>query len=152
MVSLEDIHNFSKKLQKAYDNLESSPILEENKQLIKKFSLYLRRNNLKKATVINYIYAGKGLCEHLQELEIKKPITKLTHDDFDEFLIYMEDDKKVGKNTLRQYYVFLKKFSKFAFDDPPRWIRDLRVPQVKTRVQPSSLPTQKEFDEILRNS
>jgi hypothetical protein len=65
------------------------------------------------------------------DLGIDKPLTELTQDDFDIFLIYMEDERNIKKGGIKVYIVFLKKFSKWALEDTPKWIRELKSPLLK---------------------
>jgi Site-specific recombinase XerC len=149
MVELEDIHGTSHDLKRAYARLDNSEISEENKQLLKRFLISLRRENLRKTTLVNNLNLGTRLCQRLIELGIDKPITELTQDDFDTFLIYMEDEHGIKKGGIKVYIIFLKKFLKWALDEPPKWIRELKVPHLEHRIQPADLPDKGEFDIIL---
>lgn len=82
------------------------------------------------------------------ELEIDKLLTELTLDDFDILLIHMEYERGIKKGGIKLYIVFLKKFTKWAIEDPQKWIRELKIPKVSTRIQAADILDKKEFDNI----
>lgn len=149
MVNVDDVHGVNADLQRAQARLEKAGISEENKQLLKRFVMSLRREGLKKSTILNYINFGTRLCQRFVELGIDKPLTEINQDDFDTFLIHMEDIRGIKPGGLKLYKIFMKKFSKWAFDDTPRWVREMKFPKVNSRIQPADLPDTAEFDNIL---
>jgi hypothetical protein len=53
MVDLEDIHGTTDGLKRAYYLLDESNVLDVNKQLLKRFFIFLRREGLRKAPLLN---------------------------------------------------------------------------------------------------
>jgi len=149
MVGVNDVHDVSADMKRAQARLEKAEISDENKQLIKRFLMSLRRDGLKKTTLLNYINFGTRMCQRLVELGIVKPLNAINQDDFDEFLVYMEDDRKIQPGGIKLYKIFFKKFSKWALEDQPKWIREMKFPKVNSRIQPADLPDTKEFDAIM---
>jgi integrase len=151
MVEVDDVHDFATDLLRAQSRLEKANISDTNKQMIKRFVMSLRRDGLKKATLLNYINFGTRMCQRFVELGIDKPLNEINQDDFDDFLMYMEDEKGIKPGGIKLYKIFFKKFSKWALDDQPKWIREMKFPKVNSRVQPSDLPDASEFEAIMNS-
>lgn len=149
MTGVEDIHDVTADMKRATSRLENAEISEVNKQLIKRFILSLRRENLKKITVLNYLNLSTRLCQRLHELGVDTPLNEITQYDFDIFLIYMEDERGLAPSGLKLYKVFYKKFTKTMCQDQPKWVREMKVPRDAGRIQPSDLPAKPEFDIIM---
>ncbi len=90
------------------------------------------------------------MCHDLKRVGINKPIFSLSPKDFDVLVMDLEDDPiKDRAATILGYKRVLKKLYKWKFEEPPKWIRDLKITRPGTPVQPSDLPSKEEFDRFL---
>lgn len=148
--SVDDIHNTETAILHARERLKRSGISQKNIDLIERFVLSCRREELSKQTILWYIDYSTWLAQRLQEIGFEDTIDKLTQDDFDRLLIYLEEEKRLSQGSLRNYRKLIKKLYGWAYSgEPPRWVKDLKLKFVDTPVQPSDLLTQKEFDSLL---
>lgn len=148
--NVDDIHCAETGFLCAMDRLRNSGIGQENIALIEKFVIACRREELAKQTVLWYIDYCTRLAQRLQETGFSNTIDKLTQDDFDRLLFYLEEERGLAQSSLRNYRKLVKKFYGWAYSgEPPRWVKDLKLKTIDTPVQPSDLLTQAEFDKLL---
>ncbi|MCX9074189.1 MAG: site-specific integrase [Candidatus Methanoperedens sp.] len=137
----DDIHNFPKRYENALQQLEKSDISQRNKELILKFGKSCKRKGNKISTIAMNLNILRWIA-----IAIQKDLDSLTEDDFDIFLDRLEVQGKDNSG----YKKAIKKFFRFQTDDnPPKWIRELRLPQHDSPVQPADLLTTAELDILL---
>ncbi len=137
----DDIHNFPKRYENALVQLEKSDISQKNKDLAIKFAKYCKKKGNRLSTVSMDLNTLRWIA-----IAIKKDVELMTEDDFDTLIERLELQ---GKNTENYKKVVKKLFRWFTDDNLPKWIRDLRLPQHETPVQPSDLLTTAELDKLL---
>ncbi|MDD5614988.1 MAG: site-specific integrase [Candidatus Methanoperedens sp.] len=133
----DDIHNFVKRYENALAQVEKSDISKKNKELIPKFAKYCRKKGNRLSTIAMDINTLRWVAQI-----IKKDIDSITEEDFDDMIDGLEIKKK---NTSNYKKVVKKFFGWIKEGNPPRWIKELRLPQHKTPVQPGDLLEQKEI-------
>lgn len=137
----DDIHNFPKRYENALQQLEQSDLSQRNKEIILKFGKSCKRKGNKTSTIAMNLNILRWIAA-----AIKKDIDSITEDDFDTFLDRLEAQGKDDSS----YKKLIKKFFRMHTDDnPPKWIRELRLPQHDSPVQPSDLLTTAELDILL---
>jgi len=150
MGKVTDVTSSTVKLNSALMRIKDSNISDENKKLIKDFAISLRRENLKKNSIIIQVNTLKWMCEHLQKIGNYKQLFELSQEEFDSLLIYLEDDIQYKPGNINLYKKAFKKFSKWKLcEDIPSWIVEIKQQKVQTRVQPADLPTKEEFLKFL---
>lgn len=147
---MDDVHAYDTGFVKAMKGLDSLETSDENKKLVKDFVMSCKRENLAKSTITNYLNLLKRMIERLQEIGFTKNIDQLEQDDFDVFIMHLEDICKLSPGEVRNYKKVTKKFYGSLYDgDAPKWVRQIRLKSVETPIQPSDLPTQEEIDKML---
>jgi integrase len=134
----------------AKQRLQVADIREENKILIERFSIALRREGATKSTITWYLNYTTRMVQRLQEMGFSETLDKLDPDNFDRLLIYLEDERKLSSGTIRNYKKLIKKFFGWVTaGDPPKWIRDLKLKSIESPVQPSDILSKDEFTRLL---
>lgn len=161
--SVDDVHSFEtglkqakERLQKAvwtyeeqeYEGREIRPLTPENKLLIEKFLLKLRREELAPGTVLVHVNYITRFAQVLLDLDFKDSILDVDADTFDLFLM-QEEDSGTKPGTLRNYKKTLKKFFGSMCEDSPKWVKQLKLKAVESPVQPCDLLTREELDLVL---
>jgi integrase len=86
----------------------------------------------------------------LKEIGYDKLLMEFDHEDLERLLFYVEDVKKLSPGSLWNYKKLVKKLLRWLHnDEPPKWVRDLKLKKEDSPVQPSDLLTQVEFDTLL---
>jgi integrase/recombinase XerD len=138
----DDIHGFDLKLTQSMAKLNTVETSEHNKQLVMDFlKSYKRKGNRKSTLATNCAIFSQILSRYY-----KKDLDMMTEDDFDSILDSLEREKLTDYN----YRKTIKKFFRWLTnDDVPKWVKDIRMPQTKTPVQPQDLLTKDEVDRLL---
>ncbi|TQD28263.1 tyrosine-type recombinase/integrase [Methanolobus vulcani] len=148
--NVDDVHSFETGFIRAKERIENAGISQRNKDLINRFIVHCRREGLKKSTITTYVNFLRWMIEKLEKIGYTKDIDELEQDDFDEFLIYLEDEEEASPGTIRNYKKVTKKFFRFLTDDDvPKWVRKLKLGQVETHIQPQDLPDSKDIDKMI---
>ena len=147
--SVDDVHCIDVGYLKAKQRLENSEIGKENKALIEKFSIALRREGAAKTTLVWYLYYTTWMVEQLQELGFNETLNELDPNTFDRLLISFEDERKLSSNTIRNYKKLIKKFFRWSTSgNSPKWVMDLKLKSVESPVQPSDILTKYELTRL----
>ncbi len=137
----DDIHNFPKRYENALQQLEKSNISKRNKELILKFGKSCKRKGNKTSTIAMNLNILRWIA-----IAVKKDLDSITEDDFDGLIESIELQKK----DTGSYKKVIKKFYRLHTDgNIPEWVREIKLPQYETPVQPCDLLTTKELDELL---
>ncbi len=148
--SVDDVHGFEEGYLRAKERIEKMETSQHNKNLIDKFTVNCRKEGLTKSTITTHINYLKWTIEHLNKMGFTKDIDQLEQDDFDHFLIYLEDEVSASKGTIRNYKKTTKKFYRFITDDDlPKWVQKLKLQNVETPVQPSDLPSKEDINKMI---
>jgi len=148
--SADDIHSFESGYIRAMERLEKTDTSQHNKDIINKFVIHCRRDRLAKSTITTYVNYLRWMILNFKKAGYTKNLDELEQDDFDMFLIYMEDVEEASPGTLRNYKKVTKKFFRFLTDDEiPRWVKRLKLEDIETHVQPGDLPDQKDVSAMI---
>ncbi len=148
--NVDDIHAYDSLFIRAMQRLDEADFPEYNKQLLKKFIAQLQRDGLAKSTRTNYLNQLTRMIKNLEKTGFTKDLNELDKDTFDDLLTYLDDIAGLSQNEIRNYKKVTKKFFKWLYDDePPRWVRKLKLESVESTVQPSDLLTREEVDKLL---
>ncbi|WP_319506337.1 tyrosine-type recombinase/integrase [uncultured Methanolobus sp.] len=148
--NVDDVHSFETGFLRSKERLEKTDTSQRNKDLINKFIIHCRRESLKKSTITTHVNYLRWMIERLAKNGYTKDLDELELDDFDNFLIYMEDVEGSSPGTIRNYKKTTKKFFRFVTDDDlPKWVRKLKLENVETHVQPQDLPDSKDIDKMI---
>jgi len=60
---MNSVYNLTRSLEKALKNLDSKPITQKNKQLIKEFVSFLSANGIGKSRQVKYIHGLQQVAE-----------------------------------------------------------------------------------------
>ena len=148
--NVDDVHAYDSLFIRAMQRLDEADFSEYNKQLLKKFIAQLQRDGLAKSTRTNYLNQLTRMIKNLEKTGFTKDLNELDKDTFDDLLTYLDDIAGLSQNEIRNYKKVTKKFFKWLYDDePPRWVRKLKLESVESTVQPSDLLTREEVDKLL---
>lgn len=140
MVDADDIHNFSRRYENALDRLSRAGISEKSKELVRRFARDGKKKGNRLSTLIFNTDTLRHIAEDAGELD------SITEDGFDGFMEALELKKKDTVNYRRVY----KKFARWLTEDNvPKWVKNMRISQHETPVQPSDLLTKEELDKLL---
>lgn len=140
MVDADDIHNFNRRYENALDRLTRSTVSEKSKELVRKFARDAKKKGNRLSTLIFNTDTLRHIAEGAGDLD------NITEDSFDDFMEALERQKKDTVNYRRVY----KKFARWLTgDELPKWVKNMRISQRETPVQPSDLLTKEELDKLL---
>lgn len=132
------------------ERLEKADLSDENKQIINKFVIGLRREELAKSTILGYLNYITRTALQLRSYNIEKPLTDITQDDFDLLMMRLEDEHGMRPGTIRTYKKMIKKFFRVLGDgEQPKWVQKLKLKSIETPVQPHDLLTKEELDKMM---
>lgn len=143
--NVNDIHGFAVGFQQAMARLEKSPLSARNKDLIKRFVGFCRKDNITQCTYTNYANILMRIAKRLD-----KDLDKLNEDDIDSLMIALETEGyKHGyihnfKKSLKKLYFWL------SDGDVPKFIRELKLTTPVNQVEPKDLLTDEEAEQLLR--
>lgn len=161
--TVDDVHGFHIGLQharsriirgvKSYNNIQYQeqyirPLTPENGQLIEKFLLKLRREELAIGTILSHVDTSTRFAQELYEIGYTESILDIDQDTFDMFLLSL-DDKDIAQGTVQNYKKTLRKFFNVMSEEPPAWIMKLKLRNVESPVQPSDIITKEELDIVM---
>jgi len=150
-LSVDDIHAYGTGFVQAMERLKKADTSRHNKQLIERFIMACRRDNLAKSTITNYLNQLTRLTARLKEIGFSKDLDELDQTVFDKLLLYLEDVKHLSKGEIRNYKKVIKKFFRWLGDgEVPKWVRNLKLDSIENVVQPSDLLTDEEVDKLLK--
>jgi integrase len=130
-----------------FDKADFEP---EDREKLEAFFRSLRREGLAKSTVAWYVNYTTRMYQTLKIIGYDKSLQEFNHEDLEKLLFYVEDVKKLSSGSLWNYKKLIKKLMRWMHDDePPKWVRDLKLNKDDSPVQPSDLLTQDEFDRLL---
>jgi integrase len=148
--NVDDIHSFDTGFVRAMERLEKADLSDENKQIINKFVIGLRREELAKSTILGYLNYITRTAMQLRSYNIEKPLTEITQDDFDLLMMRLEDEHGMKPGTIRTYKKMIKKFFRVLGDgEQPKWVQKLKLKSIETPVQPHDLLTKEELDKMM---
>ncbi|RQD89936.1 site-specific integrase [Methanosalsum natronophilum] len=148
--SVDDVHAIDKCFKSSLDNLKKANISQENKEYLERFVIYCRQQELKKSTITSHISYAKRFLEEMYKLGIEKELPDVDQYDYERVIMHLEDEKGLSKNTIRNYKKFIKKFFRWYTDgEIPKWVKNLKLEDIDSTVQPHELLTQEELDKIL---
>lgn len=137
----DDIHNFEQRYFTWLKKLESGSISEKSKVLIKDFIRYKKGSGKKYSTLANTV----GIAIQLVK-RTGKDVDELTERDFYDLTDQLEQEHKDDYN----YRKFIKSFFRWKTeDDPPKWVKNIKMVKKDTPVQPSDILTRDEIDKLL---
>ncbi|MDK2834247.1 MAG: integrase/recombinase XerD [Methanolobus sp.] len=132
------------------DRFNRAEIEPADREKLEAFFRALRREGLAKNTVTWYVNYTTRMYQTLKTIGYDKPLQDFDHEDLERLLFYVEDVKKLSAGSLWNYKKLIKKLMRWMHnDEPPKWVRDLKLNKEDSPVQPSDLLTQKEFDALL---
>lgn len=108
--NVDDIHCMDTGFKRAVENLNKADISQNNKENLKKFVTGCRHEGLKKSTITFHINYGKRMIEDLKRIGVEKDLHEIDQYDFDQLLIYLEDEKKLKKVPLEIIKNLLRSF------------------------------------------
>jgi integrase len=149
--NVDDIHSLDNAFAHAMDRFDRANIEPADREKLEAFFRSLRREGLVKSTVAWYVNYTTRMYQTLKTIGYDKPLQEFDHEDLEKLLFYVEDVKKLSAGSLWNYKKLIKKLMRWMHnDEPPKWVRDLRLIKEDSPVQPSDLLTQKEFDTLLK--
>lgn len=90
------------------------------------------------------------MWKSLQEMGYTGPIKEMNHNDFEDFMFHLEDERALAVGTRWNYKKLIKKIFTWAHDgNPPKWVSEITLTKNDTPVQPSDILGRDEFDKIL---
>jgi len=148
--NVDDIHSLDNAFEHAMDRFNRAEIEPADREKLEAFFRALRREGLAKNTVTWYVNYTTRMYQTLKTIGYDKPLQDFDHEDLERLLFYVEDVKKLSAGSLWNYKKLIKKLMRWMHnDEPPKWVRDLKLNKEDSPVQPSDLLTQKEFDALL---
>ena len=150
--NVDDIHSYDSGYMRAIERFEALDTSEHNQKIVKGFIMSCRREEIAKSTRTNYINLLKRMVERLKDIDCHKDLDELDQDDFDQLLMYLEDIRHLSPGEIRNYKKVTKKFYKSLYedsDDIPKWVKNLKLGNVDSPVQPSDLLTTDDMDKLM---
>jgi integrase len=148
--NVDDIHSLDNAFDHAMNRFNRANIEPEDREKLESFFRALRREGLAKNTVTWYVNYTTRMYATLKEIGYDKLLMEFDHEDLERLLFYVEDVKKLSPGSLWNYKKLVKKLLRWLHnDEPPKWVRDLKLKKEDSPVQPSDLLTQVEFDTLL---
>jgi integrase len=148
--NVDDIHSLDNAFDHAMDRFNRAEIEPADREKLEAFFRALRREGLAKNTVTWYVNYTTRMYQTIKAIGYDKPLQDFDHEDLERLLFYVEDVKKLSAGSLWNYKKLIKKLMRWMHnDEPPKWVRDLKLNKEDSPVQPSDLLTQKEFDTLL---
>jgi integrase len=148
--SVDDVHSIDSGFVQAMRRLRNANIGRYNIEILEKFVISCRHEELAKSTITGYINYSTRMLTYFQDIGIEKDITDIDQMDFENLVMYLEDVKELSPGGIRNYKKFVKKFMRWYHnDEPPKWVKNLKLKNFTNQVQPSDLLTQEEFDRLL---
>lgn len=148
--SVDDIHSLDNALSHAMDRFNRADVEPDDREKLEAFFRSLRREGLAKSTIAWYVNYTTRMYGTLKTIGYDKPLKEFDHENLEKLLFYVEDVKKLSPGSLWNYKKLVKKLMRWMHDDePPKWVRDLKLNKEDSPVQPSDLLTQAEFDRLL---
>ncbi|MBN1134152.1 MAG: site-specific integrase [Methanosarcinaceae archaeon] len=150
--SVDDIHSIDSGFVQAMERLRKADIGQDNIDLLEKFVVSCRHEGLAKSTITGYVNYSTRMLSYLLDIGINKDINDLDQMDFEKLVMYLEDEKGLSPGGIRNYKKLIKKFMRWYYDDePPKWVKNLKLKSLATPVQPQDLLTQEEFDKLVES-
>lgn len=138
----DDIHGFDLKLSQSIAKLNKTKTSDRNKQLVADFLKAHKRKGNRKSTLAT----NCAIFIQIMSRYYYKDLDQMTEDDFDNILDSLEREKLTDYN----YRKTIKKFFRWITNDNvPKWVKDIKMPLVKTPVQPQDLLTKDEVNRLL---
>jgi len=148
--SVDDIHSSDSGFVQAMERLRKADIGQDNIDLLEKFVVSCRHEGLAKSTITGYVNYSTRMLSYLRDIGINKDIIELDQMDFEKLVMHLEDEKGLSQGGIRNYKKFVKKFMRWYHDDePPKWVKNIKLKSLATPVQPQDLLTQEEFDKLI---
>jgi integrase len=148
--TVDDIHSLDNAFSHATNRFDKADIEPADREKLEAFFRSLRREGLAKNTVTWYVNYITRMYQTIKTIGYDKPLEEFDHEDLERLLFYVEDVKKLSPGSLWNYKKLVKKLMRWMHnDEPPKWVRDLKLNKEDSPVQPSDLLTQKEFDRLL---
>ena len=142
--NVNDIHGFNIGFQQAMRRLEAAEISDYNKDLIKRFVSFCRKENLKQCSYTQNLNLLLRTAKRLN-----KDLDKLNEADVDNLLLLLEAEE-FSSGYIRNYKKALKKLYQWLTDgDSPKFIRELKVTATYEQVEPKDLLTDSEVEKLL---
>ncbi len=139
MADVDDIHGINSWYASAMERLKG--VGHENKSLILKFLSKAQKQGLTLNTRACRLNILIRMDKHF-----KKPLTKITETEFDNFLTGLEADG-YAPGYLANYQKSYKKFCRVMLKPMPEWVSAMRIIRSENLVQPHELLT---MDEVRR--
>lgn len=137
----DDIHNFEQRYFTGLKQLESESISEKNKVLIKDFIRFKKGSGTKYSTLSNTV----AIAIHVVK-RTGKEVDELTERDFFDLIDKLEKEHRCDYN----YRKFIKSFFRWKTEDElPKWVKNIKMINKDTPVQPSDILTRDEIDRLL---
>lgn len=148
--NVDDIHSMDSGFSQAMGRLRKADIGQANIDLLEKFVIACRQEGLTKSTITGYVNYGTRMLTYMHEIEITKDINELDQVDFERLVMYLEDEKGLSPGGIRNYRKLIKKFlGWYHEDEPPKWVKNIKLKNLASPVQPQDLLTQEEFDRLM---
>lgn len=148
--SVDDVHSTDSGFVQAMERLRKAEIGQENIDHLEKFVVSCRHEGLRKSTITGYVNYSTRMLSYLRDIGISKDITELDQMDFEKLVMYLEDEKGLSPGGIRNYKKFVKKFMRWYHEDePPKWVKNIKLKSLASPVQPQDLLTQDEFDKLM---
>jgi integrase len=148
--NVNDIHSFNTGLKQANERIKNAKISKEDIDLLKKFNISCRNEGLKKSTIAGHLNICRYIAETFIHLEIDTKLHEIDEGDFWELVEYLEEEKRLSKGTIRNYKKTVKKlFRWYNEDEPPKWVKNLKLEDIDSTIQPHEILNQDEVDKIL---
>lgn len=148
--SVDDIHSQENAFSNAIERFNNTNIEPDDKEKIEAFFRSLRREGLARSTQTWYVNYITRMYQSLKKLGYNKPLDQFNDVDFENLLFFFEDTKKLSPGSIWNYKKLIKKLMRWMHnDEPPKWVRNVRLIKEDTPVQPSDLLTQAEFDRLM---
>jgi integrase/recombinase XerD len=143
MADPDDIHGFDKKYDGVIKRLDNAQISDRNKELIREFVRDSRKSGNRKSTCAGNVNIALQMVEFYE-----KDLDTVMEDDFDRLIGSLEVKGKCDLN----YRKITKKFFKWLTDDEvPKWVRQIKLVNKDTPVQPSDLLQRVDLDRLLNS-
>lgn len=148
--TVDDIHSMDNAFTNAMERFNRANIEPADREKLDAFFRSLRREGLAKSTLAWYVNYITRMYQALKKLGYDKSLEEFDHEDFERLLFYFEDVKKLSPGSLWNYKKLVKKLMGWMHnDEPPKWVRNLKLIKEDSPVQPSDLLTQTEFDRLM---
>ncbi len=148
--SVDDIHSMDSGFVQAMERLHKADIGQDNIDLLENFVISCRHEGLTKSTITGYVNYSTRMLTYLQKIGINKTLIELDQMDFERLVMYLEDEKGLSPGGIRNYKKFVKKFMRWYHDnEPPKWVKNIKLSNLATRIQPQDILTQEEFDRLI---